>query len=365
MLKGGEKEKDMGKDDNGAPSTSLEIQGNINKQIKHQDAYIKKIGPWGSVRYSDINKEIKVTPHCLKSITIESGSAIYSFQFSYSDEHGMEHHSGLWGGLAPSHHTADGVFNTIQLGPEELLTGISGTTAGNVISSLTFITNTCQYGPFGVAEQIQFRSSPMSGSNRIVGFFARSGHVLDLLGFYVKIEREPMEKKDLITKVGLWGGESGSLHDPIVVPRRLASVVIFSGKVIHSLTFTYIDCDGHQHSSGPWGGLGTSKTGAFHAIMLGPTEIVKEVSGTVGLNTVTSLSFVTNIATYGPFGDGEGMPFRSPTQDNDSIVGFFAKAEQHINAIGFYLTSTEKQVSFVLTSPSTYFLTFRYFHSFH
>uniref|UniRef100_A0ACD5WRX8 Uncharacterized protein n=1 Tax=Avena sativa TaxID=4498 RepID=A0ACD5WRX8_AVESA len=176
-----------------------------------------------------------------------------------------------------------------------------------------FITNAHQYGPFGGRDGAPFHS-PLIGSNSsIVGFFGRSGEVVDAIGLYVNIEREPMQKQGSITKFGLWGGDSGMHYDVEVLPRRMISVVVCSGK-----------------------------------IMLGRSEIVKEVSGTVGLDNVnqerlTSLFFVTNIATYGPFGDGVGMPFRSPLQENDSIVGFFAKVGKNINAIGFYLASIEKK----------------------
>jgi hypothetical protein len=95
--------------------------------------------------------------------------------------------------------------------------------------------------------------------------------------------------------------------------------------------------------------------------MLGRFEIVKEVSGTIGPNSllpdlVTSLSFVTNITTYGPFGEEEGIPFRSIANENDKIVGFFARAEKHINGIGFYMAPINNQVSFILRISSVYFL---------
>ncbi|KAF7041369.1 hypothetical protein CFC21_051179 [Triticum aestivum] len=184
------------------------------------------------------------------------------------------------------------------------------------------------------------------GNASIVGFFGRSGHVVDAIGLYVNLARGPMEKQDLITKVGLWGGNSGQAHDLDVVPRRLISVVVRSGEVIDSLKFTYSDCDGHQHTAGPWGGSDASQSMNNHMILLGRSEVVKEVSGTIGPNSsvpdfVSSLLLATNTSSHGPFGEGRGIPFRIPVQDNDSIVGFFAQAEKHINAIGFYLESME------------------------
>uniref|UniRef100_A0ACD5WE33 Uncharacterized protein n=1 Tax=Avena sativa TaxID=4498 RepID=A0ACD5WE33_AVESA len=351
VLKGDKKENNKDNDANGTPSTNLETDGVINEQNKGcHNAYIKKIGPWGGVGGNYV--DIKVAPLCLKSITIKSGRHVYSLEFLYIDEHGVPHHAGPWGGVCPYH--TDGVLHTIQLGSSEFLTGISGTIGSpstnqyknKIVNSLTFISNDRQYGPFGGLGGMPFCSPPLSSNSRIVGFFGRSGDIIDAIGLYVNIEWEPMEKQDLITKVGPWGGDLGYMHyhDVDVVPRRLISVVICCGNMIDSLAFTYSGSDGQQHTAGPWGRSCMYRMGDFHTIMLGRLEIVKEVIGTVDQDALTSLSFVTNIGTYGPFGDGRGMPFRTPTQDNDSIiVGFFAMAAQYINAVGFYLAPIKKQ----------------------
>jgi hypothetical protein len=61
-----------------------------------------------------------------------------------------------------------------------------------------------------------------------------------------------------------------------VVPRRLISMVICSGKVIDSLTFIYNDRDEQQHTAGPWGGLGMSRRHRdgqqqeFHTVSISP-----------------------------------------------------------------------------------------------
>lgn len=77
-------------------------------------------------------------------------------------------------------------------------------------------------------------------------------------------------------------------------------------------------------------------------IRLGPSEYLIEVSGTTGSfcglhNLVTSLTFVTNAASYGPFGKGGGDPFVVPKQSNSRIVGFFDRAGLFLDAIGFYV----------------------------
>nr|BBF89320.1 hypothetical protein [Oryza barthii]BBF89323.1 hypothetical protein [Oryza barthii] len=81
-----------------------------------------------------------------------------------------------------------------------------------------------------------------------------------------------------------------------------------------------------------WAGTALSPpldpAGGEAAIDLGPSEYLIKVSGTTGsfcglANLVTSLTFVTNAASYGPFGEGGGDPFVFPVQTNSSIVGFF------------------------------------------
>ena len=67
---------------------------------------------------------------------------------------------------------------------------------------------------------------------------------------------------------------------------------------------------------------------------------MKEVSGTTGTfggdTVVTSLTFVTNVRTYGPFGKPSGAAFSVPLTDT-SVVGFFVRAGRLVNAIGVYV----------------------------
>jgi hypothetical protein len=76
-------------------------------------------------------------------------------------------------------------------------------------------------------------------------------------------------------------------------------------------------------------------------IILGRSDFLIEVSGTIGGNSeysdvITSLFFLTNTDSYGPYGNGGGTHFRSPLQSNGSIVGFFVNAGDVIDAIGVY-----------------------------
>ncbi|KAE8779104.1 B3 domain-containing protein [Hordeum vulgare] len=324
------------------PDPHLEGDG-----VKEVDkAYITKIGPWGGNRgiFNDINK----SPLRLNSVTIRSGEVIYSLAFSYSDNYGKQHHAGPWGGCKDFSY---GSFDTIQLGPSEFLTKVSGTIAfssqysSNVITSVIFTTTARQYGPFGGGVGIPFQS-PVTSNGSIVGFFAHAEWVVESIGLYVNSESklwEPTKGQDSVTKIGPWGGDSGTPNDLDVLPRRLMSVVVHNSTVINSLTFAYIDWDGQQQTAGPWGWTPEPFDGKIDTIILGRSEFLIEVSGTLGRNSgysdgVTSLYFVTNTGGYGPYGKGGGTRFRSSVQKNGSIVGFFVNARSVIDAIGVYFS---------------------------
>ncbi|KAF0921392.1 hypothetical protein E2562_006962 [Oryza meyeriana var. granulata] len=143
-----------------------------------------------------------------------------------------------------------------------------------------------------------------------------------------------------LVKLGPWGGNhGGSEHDVTVAPQRLEGVSLRRGKVIDCISFTYLDKDKNLHTVGPWGGHGGVAT---ETITFGPSEYVKEVHGSVGsigdyTHVVTSLKFVTNHRTIGPFGDGAGTPFGVPVLNNGSVVGFFARAGLYLEAVGVYV----------------------------
>ncbi|CAO2185330.1 unnamed protein product [Urochloa humidicola] len=149
-----------------------------------------------------------------------------------------------------------------------------------------------------------------------------------------------------VAKIGLWGGVGGHGYlDIEVVPNRLESWTICSGAVIFSLAFSYTDHRGQQHTAGPWGGNGPEKGGRYNTIHLGPSEHLRDVSGTTGQFhrrlwnnfIITSLTFTTNARTYGPYGEASGTPFQIPVQSSGSIVGFFARAGWYLDSFGVYV----------------------------
>ncbi|EEC68267.1 hypothetical protein OsI_36302 [Oryza sativa Indica Group] len=307
------------------------------KIFKEENAGLAKIGPWGGNRGRLY--DIQVAPHHLESIKVCSDmAAIHSFEFTYSDHNGKKHTAGPWGGYGGNN------VHMIQLGPSEFLVEVSGTfgrfrAALNIITSLTFVTNAQSYGPYGQREGTPFHI-PVQSSGCIVGFFGRAGWYVDAIGIYVKPKLQKVKDKAKFghAKIGPCGGNGGKAHDIMVLPHRLENVTICSDIVIHSLAFSYSDHDGQHHTAGPWGGDG----GNNQTIQFGPSELLTTVSGTFGsyntsYDVITSITLVTNIGCYGPFGKEKGISFNFPIQGNGSIVGFFGHAELYIDAIGVYV----------------------------
>ena len=54
---------------------------------------------------------------------------------------------------------------------------------------------------------------------------------------------------------------------------------------------------------------------------------------------VTSLTIITDVQTYGPFGQLVGTAFSSPTEDTDKVVGIFVRAGHYVDAVGFHVRS--------------------------
>ncbi|CAO2034563.1 unnamed protein product [Urochloa humidicola] len=162
--------------------------------------------------------------------------------------------------------------------------------------------------------------------NRKVFQEIETGNVLEL-----KIYAIYPAKTARLVRDGPVGGNGGKPFEPQYESRRLESIKVLSGEAVDSIEFSYIDRNGIKRTEGPWGaptGLSTSK------VDFAASEFVKEVTGTVAGNVVTSLNFVTNVNTYGPFGQVRGTPFSLPKQKDGKIVGFFVCAGKVIDGFG-------------------------------
>ncbi|OEL33989.1 Salt stress-induced protein, partial [Dichanthelium oligosanthes] len=138
-----------------------------------------KVGPWGGEGGSP--QDLDVLPERLTSMTIRSGDVIEAIKFTYVDTDGNTYTTDLWGG-------GSGSFTQIDFGDEEYVREISGTYGPydnvlNLITSLNIVTNIASFS-FGNAQGNTF-SVPVENSGQIVGFYGRSGWLLDAIGVYI------------------------------------------------------------------------------------------------------------------------------------------------------------------------------------
>jgi hypothetical protein len=69
---------------------------------------VTKIGLWGGQAGSQ--QDLTVPPKRLQSLTIPSGNAIDSIQFTYTDKAGQKHTAGPWGGFGGTPQTVSEFF---------------------------------------------------------------------------------------------------------------------------------------------------------------------------------------------------------------------------------------------------------------
>nr|XP_029123298.1 mannose/glucose-specific lectin [Elaeis guineensis] len=280
------------------------------------------LGPWGGSGGTAWSFENAQT---ITKIKISVGDVVDSITFQY-----MDGETARW---SPRYGGAGGKPTEIELGPAEFIISIKGyygTYAGKtIIYSLTFVTTNREYGPYGREQGTQF--SVPKGTGWIIGFHGRSGTLLDAIGVYKKTCVEPA------VVVGPWGGSGGttwSLENALTITKIKISV----GNVVDSITFQYTD--GETTCWSPRYGVAG---GSSKEIDLGTNNNLKAISGYYGNYqgniVIKSLTFVTTTGIYGPYGQEEGTAFSLPMKAG-KVVGFFGRAGQWLDALGFYLKHT-------------------------
>ncbi|XP_028771953.1 mannose/glucose-specific lectin-like [Neltuma alba] len=286
-------------------------------------AGIISLGPWGGS--GGDHWSFKASSG-ISEITLYVDSNVKSI--SFTDGNGDT--SGTFGG---ENHNDLGEEKKIKIAsPSEYFTTISGTYgkyAGlTVITSLTFATNLTSYGPYGKTTGDEF-SIPIADSV-VVGFHGRSGYYLDALGIYV----QPVAGS---ISLGPWGGEGGEAFD-FKVASWIKEITIYDGQCINAIAFK--DANGNEY--GMFGGRDPKDAGTKKIITIdGSSEYLTSISGTYGTHKVktpviTSLSFVTNLTTYGPFGTVKGTSFSIPIEGS-FVNGFHGRHGYYLDAIGIFV----------------------------
>ncbi|XP_062114665.1 jacalin-related lectin 4-like [Humulus lupulus] len=289
------------------------------------------VGPWGSRSGGD---PWSYKPSSgITEITLHEGGNIKSI--SFKDEDGFV--SETFGGHSPDPWDWGNKIQVTIDFPSEYFKSISGTygvynDVPDVIISLSFHTNLKTYGPFGTSTaSAKPFSIPMTDCV-VVGFHGRCGYYLDALGIYVK----PVDPDGSIS-FGKWGGRGGNdtINFTVGSSSWIKQISVHHDDFnIKSLSFK----DGNDRVYGKFGGneFGVEKIIEFDGL----SEFLTSISGTYGnhrgLTVITSLSFITNLNTYGPFGKATGTAFSNPIQGG-VVVGFHGKSGYYIDSIGFYV----------------------------
>ncbi|PUZ63319.1 hypothetical protein GQ55_3G058500 [Panicum hallii var. hallii] len=299
-----------------------------------------KVGPWGRSKGSpfDITKPFER----LESVTIQFGRVINSFGFTYVDAIGQKHTVGPVDGDGRGKLTTASAMEPCKQAAMLVLSRQRYTNQSKfsfsflffsprtfVVTYLRIRTNLETYEIHDTGLTAQANTSvvtefpfsvPLPENTSIVGFFGRQGDNLNAIGVY-----------GAAAKIGASGGGGGTEFDVTEPPMRLESMTIRAGDSVDSVGFSYVDETGHKHTVGPFGGTG----GQLATIKLAPVEYVRRLSGTIGQAfgsearmLVASLQIRTNIS------DDQ---FSIPLPENVSVVGFFGRAGNLLDAIGVYI----------------------------
>ncbi|KAA8544823.1 hypothetical protein F0562_019586 [Nyssa sinensis] len=264
------------------------------KESVENIAYVS-VGPFGGERGKAWDDGIHTS---VRQLIICSGSVRNSIQIEY-DDHGCPKWS-----KKHAESTEGGVTNVVKLEyPGEYLISLSGyydVEGDHVVSSLTFLSNKQQYGPYGSGKEEYF-SFPLS-SGKIIGFHGRSSdHYLHSVGAYL----EPYPS----VFIGPFGGVNGREWDDEIYTTVRQLIIFYGSSVVESIQIEY-DKNGH------------SKCSDRHGQAEGGTRIR------------------SNRQQYGPYGIEQGKPFSTSSSSSSTqgkIVGFHGRSGLYLDSIGAYL----------------------------
>ncbi|XP_078150321.1 agglutinin-like [Carex rostrata] len=287
----------------------------------------KKLGPCGGKGGDAKDMNINGVTRIVK-ISVRHSSAIDALTISFL-RNGVEESTDLWGGQ-------DGKLTEFNLKPSEYITSVKGHIGSYknwpvVVRSLKFETNLGSFGPYGTEEGVSFELPAIFG--QIIGFHGRSHGVLDALGVYVQVSTQV-----LINKIGPCGGTGGTVkHMNVDGITRIVKISIRHGGAIDALTVRFLR-NGREESTEQWGRSG----GQLTEFTLRDSEYITSVKGHYGefnFNkwvVVKSLKFETNLGSYGPYGDENGVPFEL-SANGGQIIGFHGRPGEYLDALGVYV----------------------------
>jgi hypothetical protein len=140
----------------------------------------------------------------------------------------------------------------------------------------------------------------------------------------------------LTKKVGPCGGGGGAVKDMNINGiSRIVKISVRHASAIDALTVRFLR-DGREESTELWGGQGGNLT----EFNLQASEYITSVKGYVstfnGVFVLRSLKFETNLGSFGPYGQEQGVPFELPAITGQ-IIGFHARSGTYLDALGVYV----------------------------
>uniref|UniRef100_A0A0E0IES8 Jacalin-type lectin domain-containing protein n=1 Tax=Oryza nivara TaxID=4536 RepID=A0A0E0IES8_ORYNI len=143
----------------------------------------------------------------------------------------------------------------------------------------------------------------------------------------------------VLVRMGPCGGDGGGARDmDMRGVGRVVRVAVRHGAAVDAMSVLY-ERNGHEEWTDLWGGPG----GTLSEISLQPGEYLTSVAGHYGRLdgdlVVRSLTFVSNMRAYGPFGHEDGVAFDLPAAGGGGgkILGFHARSGRRLDAVGTYV----------------------------
>ena len=283
-----------------------------------------------------------VVPHVVRvaSLCICHGDGVDGIQANYTLEDGSTL-VGFTHGMKDKNCTK----RLIEFKEGETIVHIEGKTqvTFGYVSQLTFFTAILGglpsvYGPFGRSSDSDI---PFSVAGTTVGFFGRTGQIMDAIGLYINSSIPP----NMYKKTDLIGGEGGDGFDDFLPagdsekPSKISNMVVNHGKQINGIEVTYMLPSGA--SSTVLHGVLKRDTYQFDGILdFDHDEWITQVNISSGASHVVDYLMIQttdsrgSVRSYGPFGK---QFMGNMTTIYGVVYGFFGRSGNQLDALGFYI----------------------------
>lgn len=216
-----------------------------------------------------------------------------------------------------------GKQDAVAFADDEHLIKVSGRSGSNV-DQLTFVTNKRTYGPYGEGGGTPWE---ITTTAKLVGFFGRSGSLIDQIGFF-----ELIDARSYVPSTAHGGGGGVEFTTDLTEVDRMVGVAVRSGQYMDGIQAIFKTVYGQEVRSAWFGGNGGTP-GEFR---LADGELITRVEGRSG-GYVDSLTFSTDKGKTYRYGQQGGGQFEL----SGEICGFLGRSGSLLDQIGFFLPAVE------------------------